>query len=284
MRLIESPQGWERTKFGILVPGVRPLVRVRTPEARRRDPHWIPLPGGGWMPVREWRRYAAFTAVGSVGSAVNSASSTTLNVARTVGAGNLLVAYSKHEGAATSISVAYSDGSNSFTPATKGTHANNDFHGQFHYLLVAGGGSVTIRSTKAAARTWNSLQVAEYSYTGTASFDVENGSTSTGLNTTSNNITTTGTDEIVVAGYSEYSPATAGTFQINGGAADRGAQLATVTSAMWDKIFTGTFTGAATCVLEFSAEWIVRVVAFKTSAGGGGGTPAPTLMLMGVGT
>ena len=60
----------------------------------------------------------------------------------------------------------------------------------------------------------------EFSYAGTAAFDVQ--STGTGVSTALNsgNVTTTGTEEICLGGSGEYTGLTISAMQINGEAAD----------------------------------------------------------------
>jgi hypothetical protein len=227
--------------------------------------------------------HAAFTYVQVAQGSVAAPTATTIATpAITVTAGSLLAAWVKHEGAVTTISV--SDGTSTFTAATKTSHANGDTHGQWHYLLVSNGGSKTITATLGAGRDFRSIIVFEYTYSGTASLDGEAGTsgTSTGV-ISSGNLTTTATDGVAFGGYAEYSTEVVHAARVNAVAADA---LVLITggdnfSAAWRKTFTSGFTGAVDITIDSSQAWIVRGIAFK--AVGGAGTPTPKLMLLGVG-
>lgn len=214
----------------------------------------------------------AFTFVQSVGTddvggTPGSTDSLTISAAT---AGSLLVAWVKHEGASTTISV--TDGTSTFTPATKSSHGNGDLFGQFHYLLSANGGATTITTNLVASRPYLSLIVFEHTYTGGAcTFDVENGNAATGSSLSSGNITTTGTDELVFCGYGEYSTQFPSTEQINGLAASNIRDVPNVNnySSAWSRAFGATFTGQGTATLVGSADYILRLASFKITAAAG---------------
>lgn len=221
-----------------------------------------------------------------VGTANNStdASATTLDIAYTATAGSLLVAYVKHEGTATTLSVARSDGSEAWTAGGKTTPAGGEPSGQFFYLLSCTGGAATYRFTCAVARPWRSFILFEYSYTGTASLDADVGGTGTSTAVSSGNATTTGTDGVAFGGYGEFTGDNGSAHSINGVAADGVVELATTTfTAAWRKTYTSGYTGAATCTLAGSAAWVCRQIAFKAAAGGGGSVLSSRATLLGVG-
>lgn len=202
-------------------------------------------------------------------SAAGDASATSLNVSLTgVAANNLVAVWAKWEGADTTCSV--SDATDTFTGATKRNHANGDLNGQWFYLLSSSSGNKTYTMTLGASRPFRKIHVWEFSYTGTASFDVEStneSASSTAI--TSGNITTTGTDEAVIGAYGEYSATAVSSHQINGVNADN-TQQQSVYSWTWNRIVTATFTGAATASLPTARAWICNVISFKAAAAGGG--------------
>lgn len=204
-------------------------------------------------------------------TAWDAASSATLTVALTgVGAGNLIVLWTKFEEAATTVSV--SDATSTLTNGTMVNHANGDLHGSWAYLLVGNSGNRTYTCTWGAARTHRRLHVWEFSYTGTASLDVQATGSGASATPTSGTVTTTGTDAVALGGYGEYSANTPSLPLINGVAA-AGSQLDSPAGALtssWYTILTATFVGgAASLTLSGSGDWICNVLAIKTDAGGG---------------
>ena len=151
------------------------------------------------------------------GAASNDSGATTLTVQLTgVAAGDLIVAYVKYEGAATTVAV--SDGASTFAADTAVHAANGDLHGQFFYALAAqASGTVTYTATWAASKPYRKLFVYEYSHSGTvATFDVSGRATATSGTLNSGAVTTTGTDEVVFGSYGEYSANTTSNEQIGG--------------------------------------------------------------------
>lgn len=204
-------------------------------------------------------------------------SGTTVDITYTATAGNLLVAWCKHEGATGTISVARSGGTETWTAGTLIDHGNGDLHGQFHYLLAcAGGSSVTYRMTT-ASRAFRSFLLFEFSYSGTASLDTQNTGQGTATTATSGNITTAGTDEVVLGGYGEYSSNTVTSPQINAVAADGSIILGAGNfTAAWYRVLTATFSGGnASCSIGSSQAFICNIIAIRTGAGGGSGLDVP---------
>lgn len=182
-----------------------------------------------------------------------------------VGAGNLIVVWAKWEGT-TSGSITVSDGTSSLTSGTLVVHANNDLHGQFAYLLSANSGDKTYTVTFPTGATYQRIRIAEYSYSGTISFDAQNTGSGTGLTPTSGNITTTGTDEIVLGGYAEYTNTAPSSPLINGVAATFIADG--VNAKMWYGLVNATFTGNASVTINISSAWLANVIAFKVASQG----------------
>jgi hypothetical protein len=221
----------------------------------------------------------AFTYIGTANN-VASGAGTTLDVSYTVTAGSLLAAFCKHEGTAGTISVAYSDASNSFTAGTQRWHSNNDTGGQWFYLLASTGGAVTVRLTT-ESKAHRTIILFEYSYGGgnTCAFDAENTAQGTSTAPNSGNFTTTGSgSEVVFGGYAEYTTDTLTSPLINGLAADGSVILsATNWTAAWRRIFSSTFTGAASATISGADPWCCLGIAFKEVTGGAAYNAVPLL-------
>lgn len=231
------------------------------------------------------RADAAFTFVAKAGAAVD-VDSDPISVQLTgIQAGDLIAACVKHEGADTTRSI--SDGTSTLTaaPTTEQNHSGGEPHSECFYLLSSvATGSPTYTLTLGGNREYKRMVVYAYRYTGTASFDTSNSGQGTGTAIASGAITTTGTDEVVFGFYGEYTTATLSSVNINGSAADQTQTAGAASSAMWSRVFTGTFSsGQATATASASDRWTSAVMAFKASGGGGGATPTPRLMLLGVG-
>lgn len=250
-------------------------------------------------------------------NATGDASATTIAVTLTsVASGSLVVCWAKHEGTATTITM--SDGTSSFTMDTYQSHANNDLGGALGYLLSSvATGSVTYTATFGAAKPLRRIFCWEYSHTQAVSFDTSARNTTDATSITSGSFTTTGSSAVIVAGYGEYAITTLSNCQVNGVAADHCVQNA---AGSWDRIVSGTFTGAATATISVSSGYIVNAAVFKEAsptiigcllhqdgtskflaqngtdgvllqggasgaciAGGGGATVIPARMLLGVG-
>ena len=228
---------------------------------------------------------ASFVVNGS-NSNVLYPSGTSITVQLTnVAAGELIVVYTRHDGAPTTMSV--SDGTSSFEAGTLTDHANGDFSAQFHYLLTSvATGTVTYTCTVGAARASRMILVARVSYTGTASLDVQNTGQGTSTAPASGTVTTTGTDEIVWGCYADYSGQLTTAEKIN--AVDADAVIddsANHNDAMWYRVLSATFAnGTASGTIAVSNPWICHVIAFKAAAGGAASVVTPRLLaLLGVG-
>ncbi|MFA5809987.1 MAG: Ig-like domain-containing protein, partial [Thermoleophilia bacterium] len=196
-----------------------------------------------------------------VQSNTSEGSSVTLN---NVTAGNLVVVWLKWEGGANG-GASITDGT---TPLTMGTDAHlgvSSPSGQFGYLLSANGGTRTYTATVPAGAGFVRMRVAEFSYTGILSFDMQNIGAGSGTAPASGNITTTGTGELVLGGYAEYSTPTLSSPLING-------QAATFISGgsytkMWYQSFAAAFTGNAAATLSAAGSWVTNVIAFRLATG-----------------
>src|SRR3990167_91558 len=204
-------------------------------------------------------------------SASADGTGTSLNVTvSSTGAGNLIVIYVGWEGAAGS-TISVSDGTSSFTLATLKDATDN--HAQFLYLLVSNSGKTTITVTWSLTRTFRRAHVWEFSYTDTASLDVESTNTATNNAPTSGVVTTTGTDEVVLGCYKEYAALVLTSPLINAVAAAGSISNSPAGSysSTWYRILTATFTnGAATGTLSTGAALICNLISFKAEAAPGG--------------
>lgn len=180
-----------------------------------------------------------------------------------VGAGNLIVLWIKWENALGDCTA--TDGTTSLTMGTSVSDAAGT-SGQFAYLLSANGGNKTYTVTFPVGAGFQRLRIFEYSYTGTVSFDAQNTGSGVSAAPASGNITTTGTDEVVVGGYSEDNTNTVSAQKINAVAADRVIGGATIAQE-WDRILTATFAGGnAQATLSASQGWVCNIIAFKVAA------------------
>lgn len=214
----------------------------------------------------------------STENSTGTATATATVTLPSVTAGRLIGVFLKYEGASTTSTL--SDGLGStVVPKTQISHANGDMHGRWFYILasVGSGSTVTFTVTFGASRPYWRVHVYEFSYSGTASLDVEpsgGGATGTSTAVNSGNMTTTGTDEVVLAGYGEYSAETFSNPLVNAVAASGSIINSPAGSfaASWYRILTATFAGgAATGTISDAREWVCVAIAIKVAAGGGGG-------------
>lgn len=215
--------------------------------------------------------------VAFVQSGSNSADgeSTSLAVTLTgVAAGNLIVCWSKFEGADTTDTM--SDGTSSLAQGAKINHANGDLRGRFFYLVAANSGTRTYTLSLAGARPYKRLHVWEFSSSGTLSLDVQNTGSGAAGTASSGTVTTTGSDAVALGGYGEYTAAVPSNPQINGVAA--GGSIINVPTntytASWYRLLSATFAnGAATINANTGGDWVCNIIVLKTSGGGGGAFP-----------
>lgn len=202
-------------------------------------------------------------------SASNEGINTAVDITLTLTSGSLLVGWAKHEGTTTTETMAKSDATNAFTMDTEINHANGDLHGRIGYLFGHSmSGSTTLRFSVAAARPYKRFLIMEFSYTATPSYDAGNQNQSNGATLASGNITTTGTDEVVIGTFGEYFGETTNTEQINGVAAT--GRVDATYSSMWYRILTSTFTGGqATANFPIGGAYISAIIGIKAVAGGG---------------
>lgn len=225
---------------------------------------------------------AAITYVTSANTDATASSATIAVTASGLTSGNthLVVVWVKHEGTATNVSAA--DAGGNYINARTGTttaaqmynHSNGDLHAGFFYRsAITGVTSVTVTVTLAAARTFRTAQAWAYSYTSTdtITLDAQNSAEGSDAAPTSPNITTTGTDEIVLGGYGEYAAVVQSAWQVNALTADHHIEATSNFTSSWDEKFTTTFTGGhANLTIDTDSDWLCGIVALKATAGGGG--------------
>ena len=197
-----------------------------------------------------------FTLVQS--NVADSGNTITLN---NVTAGNLIVIWVKWEEASLSGSASVTDGVSSFTMGTPAHFGTSRPSGQFGYLLSANGGNRTYTATFPTGDAFPRLRIAEFSYAGTISFDGQHIGSGSSISPASGNITTTGTNELVLGGYAEYSNGALSNPLING-------QPATLIpggsyTKMWYQNSSSAFTGNASATLNSDGGWVTNVIAFK---------------------
>ena len=209
----------------------------------------------------------SYSLVQRVASTGGYASSTTIALAITgVASGSLLVVAAKYE-AATGVSFTCADGTHTYIEGTLVEHSGGGLASRMFYVLAATAGDYTVTVTFGSAKAYRAMIIEEYSYTGgTISFDTEptsgNG-TSTALAT--GNMTTTGTDELVVAGYG-LTNGTTSAHLVNSAAAD-GAYQSAYQIGTFNRAVAATFTGNASCTLDGSNSWCISALAFKITSG-----------------
>lgn len=190
-----------------------------------------------------------------------------------VAAGDALVAWVCNETGTSTYAVAKSAGSpaNSFTFDAGDAIANNVF-GSLGYLLNASAdATATFRATWGTSRDIRRIIVMQFRPTAGSTVTKDTSAKGTGLGTASSsgNITTTGTDEIVCGGSDLFNSGATTLEKINAVAADGVSRQSA--ASIWYRILTGTFAAApAICTQAISDSWICGVIALKITAGGGG--------------
>lgn len=206
-----------------------------------------------------------------------------------VPSGALLVLCAKSEYSTGTLSSVAGTGGDTFTMHTNQSHSGTHPHNRCASMLAA-----TANAAYVATMTFATSFVAYvkatlfvFTYTGTASFDVEVGSTQDTTDTTpsSDTLTTNGYDEVCIASHADFAAQTftASSETINGAPAD-GVSSFSDTDIFY-KIFSAPFSGGVSTLTRSvqPKEWIQRLTCFKTDAGGGGGATPRNLTMMGMG-
>jgi len=183
-----------------------------------------------------------------------------------VGAGNLIVAYVKHE--STDTTFAFSDGTSSFTLGTE-VNSASPMAGIFAWLLSANSGNRTYTLTLGASCAHVNFVVTEYSYdhaNGTCEFDAQATGQGSGTSAVSGAITTSGTNCIALGGVSKFSAGVVSNFNIGGVAGGNMVPIASsafqdAQAQIWSRVTTLS-SGTASITVP-SDDWICNIVAFK---------------------
>lgn len=232
-----------------------------------------------------WPGISWAVSFGEVQTGADDAGGTTIPLAaQNLATGSLNVACFKWETPSIAITSITDTAGNTYTLRPEQTHTGNEPHIRCGYVLNAtGNASNVVQANLDGTGFYRRGAVYEFTYTGTAAFDVDVGSTEDTADTTpsSNTLTTTGTEEVCVAAHSDFTGQTFSNHTINSSAADGNSNLSDAT--YWYKIFSATFTsGASSLTRTATGNWLQRLTCFKITGGGGGGTTS-RLLLMGVG-
>ncbi len=218
-----------------------------------------------------------FTFIAS-SAAYNTGGATTIDTDETfdIVAGDLLVAIGSDVTADTTIAIADEDGGNSFTMLTKRTLTATYSAVGYKIAATEATGKV-IRVTYGVSAEFRNVVVMQFRPDGgdTVSFEEgDNPATGFSTNPTSNAITTTGTDDLVIGvstmryGKAYSSP------EIDGGAADgsKWEEAGNSYLALWYKLYTGAQIGIVADITEAvgAADWSCDFLYFKSVAAVGG--------------
>ena len=217
-----------------------------------------------------------FTFIALVGNTV-SAVGTTLDATASlnVAAGDLLIAWCKHEGTNGTFAVAKDSGSpaNTFTfdAADEINHTNADLNGSFGYVLSAAADATALFRLTTSSRTFRRFLVMQFRPDAGAVV-TKNGSNvgqGNGLEPASGTFSPTGTDIVACGGFGDYVSVTTDTELINGVAATEPAGSPIGNSSVWYRILTTGFVGGtASATTGASGDWICAGIAFQAVAGG----------------
>lgn len=198
--------------------------------------------------------------------------STSLNVA----AGDLLVAWCKHEGANGTFAVAKSTGSpaNTFTfdAADEENHSNGDLNGSFGYVLSAAADATATFRLTTASRTFRAIVVYQFrpgAGTSVAKAVAGEGQGTGTLRESANVVVPSGA-VVVFGGHAQYADVTLSNREINDVAADAFQDVAATDCSLWYRIVSSGFTGSADVTSGTSSAWICNVIAFSSTGSGGG--------------
>ncbi len=179
-----------------------------------------------------------------------------------VASGSLIVVGLKWEASDADASI--SDGTSSLVMGTRASLGGNSTSSQTGWLLVANSGNRTYTVTWPGGAGTKRIFIYEYSYSGTASLDVQHTGTGTSTTALTSDLTTTGTTEVCLVTGGTYSGKTYSDVQINDTAVDAG-YITDTYAFSGRKTFTSTFTGHGQCTLSTSGGWAITLACFKTS-------------------
>lgn len=213
----------------------------------------------------------AFTFIASA-TGTSDVSGTSLNCSSTLNiqAGDLIVALVRWEATSTTPSIA--GVTNSLTMvSTFSTTAGIGYAAIGYKIAASTDAAETFIFTLAAARTYRRIIAMQFrpdagdTVTLDASVSVGQGTSTTAI---SGNITTTGTDEVVVGAINSWSSAAITSPLINSVAADGSSMLQY--AGMLYRILTATFSNGAAQATVGNSYWAADIIAFKSEATAGG--------------
>lgn len=211
----------------------------------------------------------SWSLVGSSGSfGAGSSTTITSNVA-SVAAGDTVIVEAINDNSQDTMSV--SDGTSSLTGLTLNS-VSVLRHKTFYLLSSVATGTVTYTVTYGAPTATTNRGILVYVFRasgGTVSFDQDNrGNEFFGTTIATGNITTTGTDELVVVGHFNSSAVVPTSQQINGVAADGTHAEGSDLLHQWYRIVSSTFTGQGTGTMGSSGRHTDHITSFKITGGG----------------
>jgi hypothetical protein len=216
----------------------------------------------------------AFTFIAAVGNN-DGAAGTTLDATSSlnVAAGDLLIGWGKYEGTNDTFAIAKTTGGNDFTfdAGDEINHTNNDLNGSFGYKISASADATFTPRLTTGSRAFRSLIVLQFRPDAGETVTKDGSNKAEGSTTAINsgNITTTGTDGVVVGAYGPYSARDTNSELIDGVAATEPTNSPQGFASAWYRILTAAISsGAATATIGGAEQHIEAVIAFKSEAGG----------------
>lgn len=206
-------------------------------------------------------------------------------------AGDLLIAWCRYNGGSIPVfTVQKTSGSPAntlqFDAADQENGGGGQLSGAFGYVLAAAADATcTLRCTATGNPDRLAFIALQFRPDGgeTVSRDTGNNGQGTSNIPASGNITTTGTDEVVLGGYGDFGNFNTSTEIIDAVAATEPAASPQDFTSVWYRILTATFTnGQAAAQVASAVDWVCGIIAFKSVTVGGGAPPSRSLL--GVGT
>ena len=211
-----------------------------------------------------------------VASAENfaDAAGTTLDCSSSlnVQAGDLLVAWCKHEGTNGTFAVASSVGTNNFIfdAADEENHSSLDLNASFGYRLSAVADAAATFRLTTQSKEFRGLIVWQFRPdTGEVCTKVAAAEgQGTGTSAASGGISPSDGDLVVFGGFAHFDAITLSNRAINGVAADAFEDAVATDFSSWYRILTTGFTnGTATVTQDLSIDWICNIIAFQAIPG-----------------
>lgn len=188
-----------------------------------------------------------------------------------VSVGDLVFVWAKWEGGTASPTC--SDGTSTLTPWAPGviSRPSADPRGcGFFILSSVASGSLTYTVSLGVSRTFREIVAYRTTPSGLVALDgTALGANGSSTAVSSGNITTTGTDGIAFGTYGDFGNSESAE-KINGLAATGNTHAGANASEVWYRAYSAGFTGAATCSLGISNDWLGGIIAFSIGGGGGG--------------